>query len=153
MMTWLYSTHGYEHKRWILFFLLLYFLVYFRMQTKNLKDKWGIERQAEQTPSLICQIESGPTSTVVVLHYSSIKMCIFYFNFFVFRQSGRNVMTPIDFDVRSNASRVSKVSKSSKGTSYKDMGGSRRGATNKGSSSYKNMNGAGQQNKGIKWAP
>ena len=77
---------------------------------------------------------------------------LFHF-FFVFRQSGRNVMTPIDFDVRSNASRVSKVSKSSKGTSYKDMGGSRRGATNKGSSSYKNMNGAGHQNKGIKWAP
>jgi len=65
------------------------------------------------------------------------------------RQSGRNVMTPIDFDVRSNASRVSKVSKSSKGTSYKDMGGSRRGATNKGSSSYKNMNGADHQNKGV----
>ena len=136
------------------------------MQTKNLKEKWGIERQAEQTLPLKSKplnkfifkayakyLESSPTSNVVVLHYSSIKMCIFYFNFFVFRQSGRNVMTPIDFDVRSNASRVSKVSKSSKGTSYKDMGGSRRGATNKGSSSYKNMNGAGHQNKGIKWAP
>jgi len=57
------------------------------------------------------------------------------------RQSAhnRNLMTPIDFDVKSNASRVSKASRSSKGTSYKDMGGSR---SNKGSSSYKMMNGS-----------
>ena len=48
-------------------------------------------------------------------------------------------MTPIDFDVKSNASRISKASRSSKGTSYKDMGGSR---SNKGSSSYKMMNGS-----------
>eukprot|EP00090_Calanus_glacialis_P001056 TRINITY_DN10752_c0_g1_i1.p1 TRINITY_DN10752_c0_g1~~TRINITY_DN10752_c0_g1_i1.p1 ORF type:complete len:485 (+),score=71.77 TRINITY_DN10752_c0_g1_i1:100-1554(+) len=57
------------------------------------------------------------------------------------RQSttNRNLMTPIDFDVKSNASRISKASRSSKGTSYKDMGGSR---SNKGSSSYKMMNGS-----------
>jgi len=56
------------------------------------------------------------------------------------RQStqNRNLMTPIDFDVKSNASRISKASRSSKGTSYKDMGGSR----SKGSSSYKMMNGS-----------
>lgn len=57
------------------------------------------------------------------------------------RQSthNRNLMTPIDFDVKSNASRISKASRSSKGTSYKDMGGSR---SHKGSSSYKMMNGS-----------
>jgi len=54
------------------------------------------------------------------------------------RQSGRNLMTPVDFDVKSNHSRVSKASRSSKGTSYKDMGGAR---SNKGSNSYKSMNG------------
>ena len=48
-------------------------------------------------------------------------------------------MTPIDFDVKSNASRVSKASRSSRGTSYKDMGSSR--ASKSGSSSYKKMNG------------
>jgi len=54
------------------------------------------------------------------------------------RQSGRNgVMTPIDFDVRSNASRVSKASRSSRGTSYKDMGQKR--SHNGGGSSYKHM--------------
>ena len=31
------------------------------------------------------------------------------------RQSGRNLMTPVDFDVKSNHSRVSKASRSSKG--------------------------------------
>ena len=64
-----------------------------------------------------------------------------------FRQSARNVMTPVDFDVRSNASRVSKASKSSRGTSYKDMGGSKRNAHN-GSSSYKNM--SNPPNSGVK---
>lgn len=54
------------------------------------------------------------------------------------RQSRHGVMTPVDFDVRSNASRVSKGSRSSRGTSYKDMGGSKR-STRGGSSSYKNM--------------
>jgi len=54
--------------------------------------------------------------------------------------SARNLMTPVDFDVRSNASRVSKASRSSKGTSYKDMGGSRR-SNGGGSSSYKDMGG------------
>merc|ERR1719342_509685 len=49
--------------------------------------------------------------------------------------SERNIMTPIDFDVRSNASRMSRASRSSKGTSYKDMGVNK----NKGSSSYKSM--------------
>merc|ERR550525_1467152 len=38
----------------------------------------------------------------------------------------RTLMTPVDFDVRSNASRVSRASKSSKGTSYKDVGGVRK---------------------------
>ena len=60
-------------------------------------------------------------------------------------------MTPIDFDVRSNASRVSRVSRSSRGTSYKDMGGQRRnGHQNQaGSNSYKNMNNTGpRQNSG-----
>eukprot|EP00092_Neocalanus_flemingeri_P009726 GFUD01010477.1.p1 GENE.GFUD01010477.1~~GFUD01010477.1.p1 ORF type:complete len:368 (+),score=90.09 GFUD01010477.1:505-1608(+) len=59
------------------------------------------------------------------------------------RQSvnNRNLMTPIDFDVKSNHSRMSKASRSSKGTSYKDMGGSR---SHKGSSSYKMMNGSGK---------
>ena len=56
-------------------------------------------------------------------------------------------MTPVDFDVRSNASRVSKASKSSRGTSYKDMGGSKRNAHN-GSSSYKNM--SNPPNSGLK---
>jgi len=65
------------------------------------------------------------------------------------RQSARNVMTPVDFDVRSNASRVSKASKSSRGTSYKDMGGSKRNAHN-GSSSYKNM--SNPPNSGVKSA-
>jgi len=59
------------------------------------------------------------------------------------RQStnNRNLMTPIDFDVKSNHSRMSKASRSSKGTSYKDMGASR---SHKGSSSYKMMNGTGK---------
>jgi len=50
----------------------------------------------------------------------------------------RNLMTPVDFDVRSNASRVSRASKSSKGTSYKDMGGARK---EKGGAGYKSMGG------------
>merc|ERR1719270_2186246 len=54
------------------------------------------------------------------------------------RQSRHGMMTPVDFDVRSNASRVSKASRSSKGTSYKDMGGSKRNGR-AGSNSYKNM--------------
>ena len=54
------------------------------------------------------------------------------------RQSRHGVMTPVDFDVRSNASRLSKGSRSSRGTSYKDMGGGKR-STRGGSSSYKNM--------------
>jgi len=68
------------------------------------------------------------------------------------RQSGRNIMTPIDFDVRSNASRVSKVSKSSRGTSYKDMGGQRRNGhqSQPGSNSYKNMGSVGtRQSSGV----
>merc|ERR1712127_1038971 len=58
----------------------------------------------------------------------------------------RSLMTPVDFDVRSNASRVSKASKSSRGTSYKDMGGSR---ANKGGggSSYKDMEASKQASK------
>ena len=54
------------------------------------------------------------------------------------RQSRAGVMTPVDFDVRSNASRLSKASRSSRGTSYKDMGGGKK-STRGGSSSYKNM--------------
>lgn len=54
-------------------------------------------------------------------------------------------MTPIDFDVKSNASRISKASRSSKGTSYKDMGGSR----SKGSSSYKMMNGSDKSKSAV----
>jgi len=52
----------------------------------------------------------------------------------------RTLMTPVDFDVRSNASRVSRASKSSKGTSYKDMGGVRK---DKGGAGYKSMGGGG----------
>ena len=54
------------------------------------------------------------------------------------RQSRHGMMTPVDFDVRSNASRVSKGSRSSRGTSYKDMGAGRRNGR-AGSSSYKDM--------------
>jgi len=55
------------------------------------------------------------------------------------RKTSQGLMSPVDFDVMSDNSRVSKASRSSKGTSYKDMGGSRNGKTRGSSSSYKNM--------------
>lgn len=65
-----------------------------------------------------------------------------------FRRAAGRVMSPLDFEKMSQhsmdrGSRISydRASKSSRGTSYKDMGGKR---TPKGSASYKNMNNGGQ---------
>ena len=98
-------------------------------------------------------VKSGRSHSLLPLLLSYLNS--YYFSCFYYHRSGRktstnsqprSLMTPVDFDVRSNASRVSKASKSSRGTSYKDMGGSR---ANKGGggSSYKDMGASKQASK------